>query len=243
MSFARLLCVSASFLLITGCGDSIKVVPDASPADASPPLDAPAGPRISIRVRPVVAGAAIPDGRLVVAFYQQNDDLTVDPKFHVGYDVAFSGQSQMIEIPLGGVVLPGAIDDYRFCPRDCEDLSDPACDCRAAEAKVAMAYVFVLPDANGSGKIESAEVSLAGAYGIGQLFLGATDKAYPLPNTLDFMFIEGLVEGLAPYRLIPPAPQSSYERLGIPASGTVFELDVCSPGDGSCSMLRVPNIS
>ena len=120
----RLLCIVAPLSLFAGCGDSTPALPDASAADALPEIDAPPGKRISIEVKPVMGGATIPGGRLVVAFYQQNDDLTVDPEFVVGYDVAFGGQTQTLEIPLDKILLPAAIDDYRFCPRSCEDLAD-----------------------------------------------------------------------------------------------------------------------
>lgn len=250
-TLSHLLNSIAPSLLVLGCvgSDGGSPVSDEPPgADLSQEpgesdLDAAAscGPgELCLRPRPVVPGAAIPAGRIVVAFYQFIDDIQLDPAIHIGYDAAFSKPKKTIKIPLNQIVQPTQLDDFRLCVRECIDLADPACDCPAAEAKVTTAFVFVVSDANGSGAIEPAEMTEDNMYGVGYLHLGGADQAYPAPNTLDSVFPEGIREGLTPYRIIDGDP---FDQLGAPAPGTVFELDVCVPGDASCSSMRFPNLT
>lgn len=238
-------------LLVLGCVGADGGSP---PLDETPSTDLPQEPsesdlevaagcgpgRLCLRPRPVVPGAAIPAGRVVVAFYQFIDDIQLDPFVHIGYDAAFSAAGKTIKIPLSQVVQPPQLDDFRLCVRECFDLADPACDCPAAEAKVTTAFVFVVSDTDGSGAIEPAELTEENMYGVGYLHLGGADQAYPAPNALDVVFPEGIREGLTPYRIIEGDP---FDQLGAPAPGTVFELDVCVPGDASCSSMRFPNLT
>lgn len=229
-------------LLVLGC-----VGADGGPVSDEPPgadlsqQQAGCGPgQLCLRPRPVVPGAAIPAGRVVVAFYQFIDDIQLEPSIHIGYDAPFAASGQPIKIPLASIVQPSRLDDFRLCVRECLDLADPACACPAAEAKVTTAFVFVVADTNGSGATEPAEVTEDNIYGVGYLHLGGADTAYPAPNALDSVFPEGIREGLSPYRIIKGEP---FDQLGVPAAGTVFELDVCVPGDASCSSLRYPNLT
>lgn len=211
--------------------------PQPKPVDAPQPVGCPAG-MLCLKANPVVPGAAIPDGRLVVVFYQFIDDIELPLQIKV--DVPFSGSATEVQLALADIAPPAPIDDYRLCIRSCLDLSDPACDCPAAEAKATTAYIFVVSDLDSSGAIEPSEITESNFYGIGYTHLAGADAAYPTPNPLDIIFVEGITEGLAPYRIIQGDP---FDKLGIPAPGTVFELDLCVPGDASCSLVRFPNLT
>lgn len=252
--FTRSLCAltATASLSLFGCDNTGGTeVPDGPPTPDAPPTpdgppptpDAPPTPgcpagQLCLAPHPVASGLSIPDGRLVLAFYQFIDDYGVVPR--IMYDVPFSPQSGPIQISLADVTLPTPADDYQLCIRTCQDLADPACDCPAAEAKVLTAFVFVAADTNGSGAIELDELDESNIYGIGYMHLGGGDRAYPAPNPLDIVFPEGIQEGLRPYRIIPGDP---FDKLGIPAAGSVFELDLCEPGSDSCEALRFPNIT
>ena len=227
--------------------DSAIGTPDASvdaPAIDAPAIDAPMGNcpagQLCLRLNPVVAGATIPAGRLVVVFYQFIDNITPPPPLVVAYDAPFDGTTTAIQFPLANIATPAPIDDYRLCPRTCFMLSNPTCDCPAASAKITTAFVFVMRDANSSGAIEPAELIDANRYGIGFVQIGGADMAYPNPQALQNLLPDGIQNGLAPYRVIDLSP---FDKMGVPAPGTVFELDVCVPNSASCSMVRFPNFT
>jgi hypothetical protein len=220
-------------------GDGATAVDSRGP-DATPG-DCPSG-QLCLNVNKVVPAATIPGGRLVVVFYQFIDDATPYPPLFAGLDVAFSGTSARIDTALAQVTLPAAIDDYQLCPRACLDLGQPACDCPPAQPKAALAFVFVIQDVDGSGGIDPAELVEENIYGVGYLQLAAADADYPAPNVLDPLFTEGILNGLVPYEVIDP-PTSIFDVLAIPPAGTVFDLDVCVPGDASCDLVRFPNLT
>jgi hypothetical protein len=237
--------------LLIGCNSSpgnttdASIAGDAIDADAASAADAPpqascAAGKLCLRVNPVAAGATIPDGRLVVVFYQMIEHVMPPVPELVGLDRPFTAATPTIEIPLADIVLPAPIDDYRLCPRTCLALDNPACDCPAAHPKIALAFVFVMRDLDASGAIEPAELVDENLYGVGVLQLGAADRAYAAPNALDPLLPDGILDGLAPYRIIPT---TDFDDLGIAAPGTVFDLDVCVPGDASCDMIRFPNLT
>lgn len=224
----------------TGC--DAEPVPHDGAADAAPdapPFTCAAGAVVHLDVHPV-GGGTIPNGRLIVAFYQLIDNLHV-PEF-IGYDVAFSGTATTLDLPLADIQLPPVIDDYRYCPRSCLDLANPSCDCPVNQAKLGLAFVFVMRDADGSGKIDPAELTAANLYGVGVLQLGESDHAYGLPNALDGFALDGIQGCLAPYSILPPAPNSSFDRLGIPSVGPL-PLDVCVPESAACDQMRFPNLT
>lgn len=237
----------------SGCSDDPRPAADASPPPIdTPPLgdaavDTPPSPmpcpdgQVCFQVKPVVAGATIPAGRVAVVFYQFDDDLEPAPLPLVAYDAPFAGgATTSIQIPLDGIHAPKPTDDYSLCLRACESLEDPACDCPKAQARVTTAFVFVLSDSDSSGSIELAEIREENLYGVGYMHLIGADHDYPLPNALDFLLIEGILEGLRPYRIIPGSP---FDNLGIPAPNTTFDLDVCVPADPSCALVRFPNLT
>jgi hypothetical protein len=195
---------------------------------------------VHLRADPVVPGAAIPDGRLVVIFYQLIDDYRPAPPLHIAGDVPLSGTATSIELSLSELALPTSIDDYRLCIRTCRDLSDAACDCPAGQPAVALAAVLAVRDVDGSGAIEPGELVPANFYGEGYLELGAAARGFPAPNPLDIIFPEGIDEGLTPYRIIRGSP---FDKLGLPPEDRVFDLRLCVPGDASCAMLQTPNLS
>lgn len=234
---------------ITGCGDP-AAKPDASSpvdgttdtaaADDAPPASCPAG-KLCFQVNKLVPTAAIPNGHLIVAFYQINDDLTPYPPVLPTLDVPFDGGAARIELTLADIELPTAIDDYRICTRTCTDLDDPACDCSAPGAKVALAFVLAVVDADMSGAIEPAELTSGeNIYGIGYMQIGAADMAYPNPQALMSLFPEGIENGIEAYRIIE---SGTFDKLGIAMPGVVFGFDVCVPGDASCGDLRAPNLT
>jgi hypothetical protein len=215
---------------------------DAAAADASPdaaPFSCATDTTIHFAVHPVAAGT-IPDGRLIVDLYQLQDNLPV-PQF-IAYDVPFTGTSTSIDLALADVALPTTLDQYKVCPRSCFDLANPACACTPGQPNVALAFVFVMGDLDHSGAIEPAELTRENRYGVGVMQLGDSDAAYPPPTILDPLAPEGIQGCLAPYAILPPAPSSIFDRLGIPGT-TTFDLDVCVPGSASCDMLRVANLN
>lgn len=248
----RVLVLASSFVLVVACGGSASNAPadaarDGSPLDATP-VDAP-GARcathriVHFDVHPVVAGAAVPDGRLTVWFYQFDDSLTPRPPRFVAYDRPFAGTSTGVDIALDDITLPPQIEDYKLCSRTCTDLSDPACGCQAAGPKLALAFVGAYVDRDGSGAIESSEIDFNNEIGVGYMQLGAADRAYAPPTVLDFVVPEGIVDCLAPYSILPVPPSEGFNDLGIPSQTATFPLDVCVPGDASCAHLRRPNLS
>jgi hypothetical protein len=236
--------------LSIGCSDPARPAIDAAGSTDSPtadastdaPVDAPPAPcpagQLCLRVNPVAP--TIPDGRLIVVFYQLVDDWMPYPPFVLPVDIPFSGSATAIELPLASITLPSPIDDYYVCPRTCGDLSNPACDCPAAQAKIALAFVMVMVDANTSGAIEPAELVDANQYGVGWMQLGVSDAAYPVGHALDVLAPEGIQSGLAPYEIIDLSP---FDKLGIPPPGTTFDLDVCTPNTASCDLVRFPNLT
>lgn len=229
--------------LIAGCSDPAPVADAPATADAAPDTavdTCPAG-QLCFRVNKVVPGATIPDGRLVVVFRQFNDNITPQPIRQITLDRAFDGTATTIEFPLSDIGLPTPIDDYRLCSRTCSNISMPQCDCIAAEAKVALAVVLVIRDVDMSGTIEQAELDTsANRYGGGYMQIGAADQAYPNPQMLQHLFLEGIEDGLVPYRVIE---SGLIDDLGIAAPGMVFDLNVCVPGDASCDSARPPNLT
>lgn len=250
MSIRALTVVMSSLSVLACGGPKSQAAADAAP-DGAPDSLATDGPDprcashriVHLDVHPVRAGAAIPDGRIVVTFFQFNDDIAPRPPRFVGYDRPFAGTSTGVDIAVDGVTLPPSIDDYQACARTCLDLANPACDCAAVEPKVALAEVVVARDVDGSGAIESGELIDANIFGVGYLILGASDRTYAAPNVLDFLLRDGIQDCLAPYSILPPPPDSSFDDLGIPAQTATFTLDVCVPGDASCDDLRRPNLS
>lgn len=217
--------------------DSDPGSPDATPD--GPPLTCTPDTTIHFDVHPVGTGT-IPDGRLIVDMYQISDNLGVPE--HVIYDAPFTGTSTSVDLALSDIELPPNLDIYKACPRSCYDLTNPACTCTAGQPNIALAMVFVILDADHSGAIEPAELTEENLYGVGVMQLGDSDAAYPPPTFLDPLAPDGVLGCLAPYAILPPLPDSIFDRLGIPTS-TTFPLDVCVPGSASCDMLRVPNLN
>lgn len=241
------------FALLAACSDPGSQTIDAPIGSTDASIDAPAidaaidapigncpAGQLCLRINPVVAGATIPSGRLVVVFYQLVDNVTPYPPLLVSYDVPFDGTATAIQFPLASITAPAPLDDYRLCPRTCFALSNPACDCPAASAKITTAFVFVVGDTNSSGSIEPAELVDANMYGVGYMQLGGADMAYPVPHALQNLLPEGIQNGLAPYRIIDGSP---FDKMGLPAPGMVFDLDICVPNSASCQMIRFPNLT
>jgi hypothetical protein len=225
-------------------------VADASPIDGATAIDSasadaladcPAG-SLCLHVNPVVPGATIPDGRLVVMFYQLFDLFQSPPPFHVALDIPFAGSSTRIDVDLASLVLPIPLDGYEVCTRGCLDLTNPACNCVSGQPRAAPAPVYVIRDADMSGAIELAELVEENVYGVGYVELGVSDASYPAPNVLDWLFTEGILPGILPYEIID-VQNEIHDVLGIPPAGTVFDLDVCVPQDASCDMMRIPNLT
>jgi hypothetical protein len=216
--------------------------PDAAPPDAGPAWTCAPGGVVHLAVNPVPATATIPDGRLVVVFYQLLEPIAKAVPLFVGYDAPFAGTATTVDIPLASIVLPTPTDDYRLCPRTCFDLANPACDCPAAQPAVSLAMVFVMNDLDDSGAIEPAELVEENFYGVGFMHLGHADEAFPPPNVLDPLFPEGISGCLSPYRIVPPSGDD-FDQLGLPPEDTTFPMDVCVPGAAACDDVRFPNLT
>lgn len=185
----------------------------------------------------------IPDGRVIVLFYQLIDDIRPEVPPSIGYDQTFTGASKQVTITMSGIVLPQPIDDYYVCRRACDDRTDPACRCAADEAKLALAGVWVVRDANLSGRIEPSELLVAdNLIGVGFLGMGTSDAAYPASSPLEALAPEGIQECLAPYSILPPPDDSGFHQLGIPQRNEMFWLHVCAPEDDACELV-LPNLT
>jgi hypothetical protein len=235
-------------VMVTACGGgSEAAMPPDAPAPDAGSMDAPAArcPNrvIHFAVHPVVAGAAIPNGRVLVDFAQFNDDLMLRPPRFIGYDRPFAGTATTLDIATDDIALPQKLGDYQLCERACKDLTDPTCGCKAGGPKIALALVGVYIDPDGSGAIEPGERAFANQIGAGYTILGAADTAYAAGTVLDELLPQGIVDCIAPYEILPPPANSSFNDLGIRASDAPFPLDVCAPPDASCDDVRFPNVS
>jgi hypothetical protein len=227
--------------LVIGCSDGGQPAVDGPPgADGSGAC--PAG-TLCLRHTVFSPGPQLPDGRLALVFVQLHDILTPSPPPFVGYDAPLPGTATEAQIPLASITLPAAIDDYRLCTRTCYELANPACDCVASDPKAAVAYIVAVADANGSGSADPVELSdYTYRIGAGYVVVAAADAAYTVPNPADALFTEGILDGIAPYRIIDP-PTSDLDVLGVAPAGTVFDLEVCYPGNrADCDDARFPTL-
>jgi hypothetical protein len=230
---------------VAACGEVHSTAVDAAitETDAAEVLDCGEDPaKIAFNAKAVVAGRAIPAGRLAVFFFQFNDDLAPEPPLVLGADVAFpalaAGAERCMEIPLASIQAPTR-DEYLLCQRTCIDLNNPACDCAAARARAAIGFVVVTPDTNGNGMLDGTEITDPAVHGFGFTVIAAAPQAFPLPNDLSMLFFEGIDAGVHPYRVEPGA---QFDRLGKHRAGTIYGLDLCEPGDRTCQP-RVPNLN
>jgi hypothetical protein len=203
------------------------------------PQNCPTG-QLCFYINKVVPTATIPNGRIVVMFYQFNDDVDPYPTLVSTLDKPFVGASTMVQVPLGDIGKPTPLDDYELCPRTCLDLNNPACDCPANQPRVALAFVLAMVDPNMSGMIEPAELDEDNMYGVGYMSIGTAPMAYPNAAPLQSLFPNGIVSGVAPYEIIEAG---TFDKLGVPPPGAVFLMDVCVPGDASCNQMRFPNLT
>lgn len=209
------------------------------PADAPPPDPSCGVDRICFDVKPVAPGQAIAPGRLAVVWYQLNDDLAPDPPHQLGYDVPFDPAATRIEVPLASITPPGQA--YLLCAR-ARGCVDPAtCPCMGTP-RVGTAAVVVAPDLDGDGALDVAEVE--SLYGAGYMHVGWSATAHvPAPSPFDQLFPDGIEQGTRPYRVIEGG--GGFDRLGLTAPATLFDLNVCPgpPGNGPPCDVPFPNLT
>lgn len=99
--------------------------------------------------------------------------------------------------------------------------------------------MLVIVDADQSGAIEPGELVDGNGVGVGFLGVVGSDAAAAPGTWLDPLFPEGLGAGVRPYRVIDT---DSFDQLGLHQDGTVYELNLCPPGDATCE-LPAPNLT
>ena len=95
-----------------------------------------------------------------------------------------------------------------------------------------MGIIVVSLDADDSGALSFDELK-DHAYGVAYVFVGYSDTAFiPAPTGFDSLFVEGIAQGIAPYRIIETA---SFDDLGLTMPSDVFDLNMCPYPPGACS--------
>jgi hypothetical protein len=176
----------------------------------------PAG-SICFDVKEVQPGTISP-GRLVVVWFQPNDDGP-DPLPQIAYDAPFDPAANRVTAPVADIAVP--VEASLFCERSCDD--EAMCPC-LSDPKIGIGLIVVAKDEDMSGQIEVTE--LGTNYGTAFTVLGYSETAYmPALAPLDVLFVEGIQEGILPYRVIEGQP-GERDTLGLP-TGDAVELNVC----------------
>jgi len=212
---------------------------DAGPAPDAGPLPDPTptcpGDALQLDVQ-LMGGTTAPSSRLVVMWFQLDDDARPPPV--IAYDRAFDGTETTIDIPLADIGPPS--HETFLCDRDC---SDPiACPC-LGDPRVAIAYVFVVTDPDGSGAIELADLADAETLGLAWGLLGFGSMRYVTPPAsptwLGSIFPEGVEAGRCPYRIIEG---TGFDKLGRTGATDRLDLNVCAADATACD-LPTPNLT
>lgn len=176
--------------------------------------------------------------RVAIVWFQLDDDGP-DPDFLMGYDAPFDPVVERIEIPIASIALPNA--ENLLCPRACDDES--MCPC-TGDPQLGIGLVFVVPDANGDGKLDATELEpQSGLLGIGNLAFGYSAQAVsPLPTPYDTIFPEGVDAGVRPYHLMKDS-QMVFDRMHKSKDGDVFDLNICGDNADPACMLPFPNLT
>lgn len=177
-------------------------------------------------------GVSAASGRLVVLWFQLNDDGP-DPDPFIGYDAPFDGTLPTAEILLADIAAPP--DELLLCERACDEETE--CPCADPEQAGGIGLVLVVSDAFAadptlpfSGNVFGVAPDMAAGY-------GPTEQVPPHPDLVG-KFPDGIHEGVWPYALVP---DGVFVDMGF-TDGTVgFELVVC-PTSASCG-LQFPNLT
>ncbi len=227
-------------------GNDAGTSSDASPSDAksdakSPTLDgalstACTSSDLCFDVSPVTGGATPLAGRVVVLWYQLNDDGP-DPVPEKGFEAPFAGTETTFGIPLAQITPP--TEPNLLCARDCDD--EAVCACKS-EPKVGTGLVVVMLDQNQNGTIDiDSTAKTEPIIGVARMMVAYSDKAFssPAPFPYDRIFPDGIEKGVRPYDLVRPEA-GSFDRFGK-ATGNVWPLKVCDTLDAATCNLPFPN--
>ena len=211
--------------------------PDTQPTDAGSLSSTCGTGDLCFDVSPVNAGTQPLAGRVVVIWYQLNDDGP-DPIIDKAFEAAFNGTETRIAIPLAQITPP--TENNLLCKRACDDES--ICPC-TEEPKAGTGYVLVLQDANGNGTIDvgSSKSNTEPIIGVARMMMGYSEKAFvPAPFPFDRIFPDGLEQGVRPYEIVRPEA-GSFDRFGKSSAGAIWDLKVCDTLDESACDLPFPN--
>ncbi len=171
-------------------------------------------------------GVSAASGRLVVFWFQLNDDGP-DPEPFIGYNAPFDGSQPMAEIVLDDVAFPP--DELLLCERACDEETD--CPCADPEVAGGIGLVLVVSDAFAAdptldffGNVFGVGPDVAAGY-------GPTEQVPPHPDLVG-KFPDGIHEGVWPYELVP---DGSFVDMGFTDGTEGFELHVC-PTETSCGL-------
>lgn len=209
--------------------------PDASPADAGSET------MVTLEASPTLPGIAMGTGRMVVMWFQLNDDGP-DPEIEVGYDVAFDPSVTTYNVPMSAITPPG--EQNLLCPRSCTD--EATCPC-AGVPQVGIGLILLLTDPNGNGKIDVPTEwgwngGTATVFGVTKIVIGYGPDAYVPATPYDNIFPQGILEGMIPYEAVSGA--GTFDQL-VPANTTTrYDLKACDPNMATtCDSLPWPNLT
>lgn len=247
---------------LAACGEVENIAEDANTGSIDAPIgsiDAPVGGidasvtdappsaiTINLRAVPSLPGIPMGSGRLVVMWFQLNDDGP-DPELEKAYDVPFDPSVTSYQLPMSAITPPS--DRNLLCPRSCTDES--MCPC-AGQPQVGTAYVILLTDPNGDGVISvPEEFGYNGAtgpnpsvlFGVTRIVIGYGIMEYPNAVPYDNLFPEGISDGIAPYLATPPAA-GGFDQLYEADPTETYDLVACDPeGATTCDNLPFPNLT
>ncbi len=171
-------------------------------------------------------------GRLTVVWFQVMDlPPNTGPATHVAYDVPFEPGRSRYDIPLAEISAPPATPTL-LCQWE-----SGVCQTNANPTPLGLGLPLVLDDANGNGKIDSAEVGLYRNHGVGMVYLGwsasgASPGSVQLGINKDIL-PSGIQAGVHYY-----APDDLFDAsLGQADTGGPFDLALCPSAGNSCQVV------
>lgn len=202
-----------------------------------PPAPAGATPctpsSVCLRVVPVAPGPPLA-GRLAVVWAPVgDDDSTFVPE--LGYDGPFFGNERTVAIPYSGIALPRRTTLSPVC----FDRRRPECN---NVTLIATAYVVVLPDLNGNGRLDfPAELGKLEGSAVARVMIGHATQPIEPGGVLRDVFPAGVAGGFAPYAVSRP-PGRPFDQMVLAPQGTWFDLVTCTTGLPRCD-LSYPNLN
>ncbi len=241
--FEKLVRFVALTCLAPGCLAYSSVAPDGGSGPEDPPGDdggAGDGGASNANVLHLTAmladGAAIPDGRLGVIWYQFDDDYAVEPQ--IAHDSPFDGAAAATDLPLGDVGVPRDDLLYDYARATWPDDETP---------RVGVGIVFVAGDPDGNGRIDVAEFDLfetwwtgGNVYGFASVSLGwCAQEHVPSPDLVRWLWLDGIRSGTWPYRIVPrPGEEKYMDSMEMGTIEESYDLHLVTPGEALAPHIR-----